>query len=151
MRLSSPAFAHRNVIPSKYTCDGKNVSPALMIESVPVKTESFVLIVEDPDVPVTIRKDGMWDHWVLWNIPATTTTIPEGSLLGVQGKNTGGVLGYGGPCPPDREHRYYFKLYALDSTLNLPEGSTKAQVQYAMTGHVLEEAVLMGRYKRVST
>ena len=149
MQLISTAFPHEGNIPAKYTCDGDNVNPPLHISDVPVDAKSLVLFVEDPDVPKHLRVDGMWDHWVLFNLPPTTTTLAEGSEpLAIQGMTTYGKPGYGGPCPPDREHRYFFKLYALDITLDLSEGSTKQQVQQAMEGHVLTETTLMGRYKR---
>ena len=149
MQLTSPIFMHEGNILSKYTCDGENISPELHIKEVPDKTKFLVLLMDDPDVPKSIRPDGMWDHWVVWNIPLDTTILQEGATPpGVQGKNTGGKLGYAGPCPPDREHRYYFKLYALDTTLNLPEGSTKKEVEQAMEGHILAQATLMGKYNR---
>ena len=109
MKLTSPAFQHNGVIPSKHTCDGKNIRPELVIADVPKEAASLVIIMEDPDVPEFVRKDRMWDHWVQFNIPPTTNRIPEeGKVPGVAGKNTNGKLGYQGPCPPDREHRYIF-------------------------------------------
>jgi Raf kinase inhibitor-like YbhB/YbcL family protein len=104
---------------------------------------------DDPDVPKEIREDGMWDHWVLFNLPANLREINEGEEpLGTRGKGTSGNLDYFGPCPPDREHRYFFKLYALDKELDLPEKATKQQVEHAMEGHVLVKAELIGRYER---
>jgi hypothetical protein len=150
MNLSSPAFQHGGKIPSKHTCDGPNISPPLKIEGVPEGTKSLVLIMDDPDVPKSIRPDGMWDHWVVFNIPPDLKEIPEGKEPpGVPGVGTGGNTTYFGPCPPDREHRYFFKLYALDKTLDLPPKATKAQVEKAMEGHILAKAELMGRYERV--
>ena len=150
MQLTSPAFEHEGTIPSKYTCDGENISPELRITAIPEGTETLVLLMDDPDVPKTIREDGMWDHWVVFNMPKETTTLAEGATPpGKQGLNTKRERDYGGPCPPDKEHRYYFKLYALDTTLDLPEESTKTQVQQAMQGHIIEETTLMGRYNRV--
>ena len=105
---------------------------------------------DDPDVPKHLRPDGMWDHWVVFNIPPNRTSLDEGEEpSGVRGIGTGQNLDYYGPCPPDREHRYYFRLYALDTELDLPEGATKKEVESAMEGHILEQAVLMGRYERV--
>jgi|TARA_Y100000310_G_scaffold68970_1_gene64285 Raf kinase inhibitor-like YbhB/YbcL family protein len=149
MQLTSPAFEHKGKIPSKYTCDGENISPELNIKEIPEGTETLVLLMDDPDVPKTIREDGMWDHWVIFNIPKDTTVLTEGMKpLGIEGKNTRGDNKYGGPCPPDKEHRYFFKLYALNITLNLTEESTKTQIEQAMQGHILEETTLMGTYNR---
>ena len=151
MKISSPSFAHEGKIPSKYTCDGENANPPLEFSDVPQNAKSLALIMEDPDVPKHLRADGMWDHWVIFNIPPETKGIAENSQpKGTAGITTSSKLKYGGPCPPDREHRYYFKLFALDNMLNLPEGATKEQVLAAMKGHILAEAVLMGRYQRVS-
>ena len=148
MRLTSPAFKHNGSIPSKYTCDGKNISPELNFNEIPDETKTLALIMEDPDVPKTIRVDGMWDHWIIWNIPSKINAIKEGGDLGVKGGGTRNKLGYTGPCPPDREHRYFFKLFALDSDLNLKEGFTKKDLLEAMKGHVIEQAELIGRYNR---
>lgn len=149
MKISSPTFTNEGKIPSPYTCDGDNVNPPLEFADVPNGTASLALIMEDPDVPKSIRPDGMWDHWVVWNIPPSTAGIDEGTLPpGVVGLSTRGVNEYGGPCPPDREHRYFFYLYALDTMLDLPEASTKADLLGAMEGHIIERAELMGRYER---
>jgi hypothetical protein len=149
MRLTSSAFDQEGSIPSKYTCDGENVNPPLAFEDVPEGARSLALIVEDPDVPRNLREDGMWDHWIVFNMAPETRKVEEArEPSGRHGKGTGGDTGYQGPCPPDREHRYFFKLYALDTELDLPEGTDKATVEKAMKGHVLEEAVLMGRYER---
>ncbi|MDP2650809.1 MAG: YbhB/YbcL family Raf kinase inhibitor-like protein [bacterium] len=152
MRLESSAFEHEGVIPAKYTCDGGNINPPLKISEVPEGAKSLVLIMDDPDVPKNLRPDGMWDHWLVWNIPPATTEIPEGQEpAGVVGKNTGGSFGYRGPCPPDREHRYFFKLYALDTMFDLsPETTTKSDLEAAMQKHILSQAELMGRYNRQS-
>lgn len=153
MKLTSPAFPHNGKIPGKYTCDGANVNPPLTIEGVPPAAQSLVLIMDDPDLPQFVKEKydlQVWDHWLVWNIPPTTKEILENqNPPGLLGKNTGGKNAYGGPCPPDREHRYFFKLSALDTMLNLPEGSTKAQVGKAMMGQVLAQAELVGRYERV--
>lgn len=147
MRISSPAFPHEGMIPAKYSREGENVSPPLEFGDVPERAKSLVLIVEDPDVPAEVRQDGMWDHWVVFNIDPTTRSVAEASNPpGTIGVNTNGENAYGGPNPPDGEHRYFFKLYALDSELSLPTGAAKAQVQMAMQEHVLASAELMGRY-----
>lgn len=150
MKLHSPVFSEGNSIPTKYTCEGKNVSPPLEFQEVPHNTKSLALIIDDPDVPHTLRPDGMYDHWVLFNMPPHMRLLDEGaSPAGVEGKNTGGKNGYTGPCPPDREHRYFFKLYALDTLLDLKTGATKKEVERAMTGHILAQTSLMGRYKKI--
>lgn len=149
MKLSSPAFEHEKNIPSKYTCDGENISPPLGITEVPQNALSLTLIMEDPDVPTNLKEDGMWDHWVVFNMPPDVGEIAEGNEPpGAGGIGTNGEEGYFGPCPPDREHRYFLKLFALDTALDLPGKSTKAEVEKAMTNHILDQAVLMGRYER---
>ncbi len=149
MKLTSKAFEHEGMIPSVYTCDGKNISPPLTVSDVPPEAKSLVLLMDDPDVPKKLRKDGMWDHWVVFDMPVDIGEIPEGmEPPGVPGKGTGGNTGYYGPCPPDREHRYFFRLYALDDELDLPEGSDKKTVENALADHVIEKCVLMGRYER---
>lgn len=147
LTLSSSAFEEGGLIPSKYTCDGENVNPELSISGVPEGTVSLALIMDDPDA---VKPAGhVWDHWVKFNIPPTVTKIDENSdPEGVSGITSREVLTYGGPCPPDGEHRYFFKLYALDTKLSLREGATKAEVERAMEGHILEETQLMGRYDR---
>lgn len=151
LTLSSPAFQPNTSIPSHYTCDGDNVSPPLEWAGIPPGTQTLVLICEDPDVPETIRKDRMYNHWVLFNIPTSVVGLPENAQDfsgALRGKNTSGKLGYTGPCPPDRQHRYFFKLYALDTALKLPEGATKAEVIDAMQGHILAQTELLGLYER---
>jgi len=149
MKLTSPQFEHNARIPSKYTCEGENINPPLTISDVPESAKSLALIVDDPDVPKQFRSDGMWDHWVRFNIPPTVTTIVEGEEpAGTPGKGSAGNLNYHGPCPPDREHRYFFKLYALDTELALPEGASKKDVEAAMQSHILGEAVLIGLYEK---
>lgn len=144
MNISSPAFAGGGSIPAKYTCDGANSSPPLAFAGVPGAAKSLALIVDDPDAP-----GGTFDHWIVWNIPANTTSVAEGqSPQGVAGRNGFGKSGYGGPCPPSGEHRYQFKLYALDSALNLPPSASKGDVENAMNGHTLAKAQMMGRYRR---
>jgi len=147
MRLTSPAFDDGGVIPQKYGRNFKNVNPSLVIGEVPDRTISFVLTMEDPDIPAAAGVP-VWDHWILFNIPAETREIPEAwQPTGVRGKGTRGELEYGGPRPPDREHRYFFRIYALDGSLYLPEGSSKKQVMDAAKGHILETTELMGRFR----
>ncbi len=152
MELLSSAFKNKENIPSKYTCDGKNISPPLEFKNIPPKTKSLVLIMEDPDIPDFVKekfKIEMWDHWIVWDIPIYIKIIEEGeNPSGIVGKNTRGKNEYGSPCPPDREHRYFFKLFALDCVLNLPNTTTKKDLQRAMQGHILDEAQLVGMYKR---
>jgi len=149
MHLSSPAFKEGGIIPSVYTCEGKNINPALEISDVPHDAKSLVLIMDDPDVPAHVRPERMYDHWIVFNIMPSTRKIKENSVpQGIQGKNTGGKNQYTGPCPPDREHRYFFKLYALGKMLDLHVGASKHEVEIAMQGHILAECQLMGRYEK---
>lgn len=149
IKLTSPAFEHESVIPTKYTCDGEEINPKLNIEGTPQEAQSLTLIMDDPDVPLNIREDGMFDHWVRFNIPADTTKIEgDEEPEGLSGVNTAGKLGYFPPCPPDTEHRYIFKLYALDTELELEEGATKEEVEKAMEGHILDKTELIGTYER---
>ncbi|MBS3815833.1 MAG: YbhB/YbcL family Raf kinase inhibitor-like protein [Hadesarchaea archaeon] len=153
MQLLSKVFENGKSIPSKYTCDGEDVSPPLEINEVGSKAESLALVCDDPDAP-----GQTFDHWVIWNISADIESIPEGvpteekvnSLEGaIQGKNDFNEIGYRGPCPPaGPEHRYRFKLYALDTELDLSPGATKADLEEAIDGHVIEEAGLTGKYGR---
>jgi Raf kinase inhibitor-like YbhB/YbcL family protein len=136
MHMTSPAFTEGKIIPSLYTCEGKNWNPPLQFSDV-------------PESPKNLRPDGMYDHWIFFNIDPHTRSIPENApSFGVFGKNTGGKNQYTGPCPPDREHRYFFKLYALDKMLDLSEGASKTQVEEAMQGHILAQCSLMGRYEK---
>jgi len=152
MRVESPAFRSEDTIPVKYTCDGDDVSPPLRWLEVPAGVKSFVLIMEDPDAP-----GGTFTHWVLYNIPPNLSQLPENVPkrpevpgVGLQGVNDFGRVGYGGPCPPrtHQPHRYYFRLYALDATLNLRPSAGLSEVRRAMEGHILAEAYVMGRYGR---
>ena len=145
LKISSSVFENNGSIPKKYTCDGTDVSPPLKIENVPSEAKSLALIVDDPDAPM-----GTWVHWVLWNIPPETKEVKEGSVPegSQQGMNDFRKQNYGGPCPPSGTHRYLFKLYALDSLLNLNPRSTKADVEKAMKGHILSQAQVVGLYKR---
>lgn len=143
--LSSPAFEDQGYIPVEYTCDGKDINPPLEIKGVSREAKSLVLIVDDPDAPM-----GTWVHWVVFNINPLIDFIEPGKPPGgIVGLNSWGEAKYGGPCPPSGEHRYFFKLYALDKKLELGHGVTKKEVVRAMEGHVLQSAELIGRYKRV--
>jgi len=150
MKITSPSFQHNQNIPSKYTCDGDNINPSLEFIDVPEQAKSLVLIMEDPDVPKHLREDGMWNHWLVWNILPTTKSIAEDLVPpGVIGLNTSGQKNYSGPCPPDRQHRYFFKLYALDILLDIPAGSTKDILLTVMQGHIIDQVELIGLYKRI--
>ena len=149
MELVSDAFANNGAIPTKYACDGEKINPPLLFMDVPAGTKSLALLMEDPDVPRNLRPDGMFDHWLVWNMPATTKGIPEDSIPdGVVGQNTRGTLDYIPPCPPDREHRYFFRLYALDRMLQISKTSGKRDLITAMQGHIIASAELIGRYNR---
>jgi Raf kinase inhibitor-like YbhB/YbcL family protein len=142
MKIQSPQFKDSELIPPKFTCDGQDINPELIIENIPEETKSLALIVDDPDAPM-----GTWVHWVVFDIlPAAR--VPENSIPGKQGVNSAGGRSYHGPCPPSGVHRYFFKAYALDAKLNLREGINKAQLEEAMQGHILVQAQLMGRYKK---
>ena len=151
IQLSSPAFAEGQNIPAEHTGDGKDSSPSLKWDEVPAQTKSQALVCDDPDAP-----RGTWVHWVLFNLPADVRELPQGVPVqptlpsgARQGKNDFGKIGYGGPAPPPgKPHRYFFRVYALDSVLDLPAGATKAQLVAAMKGHILGEGQLMGRYGR---
>lgn len=149
MEITSSAFTNGGSMGPQYTCNGKNISPPLQWSGFPAKTKSFVLIVEDPDAP-----QGVVDHWIVFNIPAAVSSLgenikdyPKGAL---GGKNFKGDIGYMGPCPPDKEHRYFFTIYALDSELKLKAGARKVEVLEAMQKHILEAAALIGRYDQPS-
>jgi Raf kinase inhibitor-like YbhB/YbcL family protein len=151
MQLTSTAFAEGNSIPVRYTCDGENVSPPFKWNGAPASAKSFTLIVDDPDAPA-----GIWVHWLVYDLPPTSTELPEGApksqyLPGGarQGLNDFKHLGYGGPCPPPgKAHRYFFKLFALDRVIELKPGATKKELEAAMEGHKLAEGQLIGIYKR---
>lgn len=150
MKITSIAFDHHGSIPSKYTCDGDDINPPLTFEDVPPNTASLALIMDDPDVPEFVRPDRNWDHWIAWNLAPDIGGIEEAQRPhGVVGRNSWGVSAYGGPAPPDREHRYFFKLYALDTRLDLSPNAGKKDLERAMEGHVIETAELVGRYERV--
>jgi Raf kinase inhibitor-like YbhB/YbcL family protein len=151
MRITSPAFADGTPVPGEHTCDGTGSSPGLAWSEIPVSTRSFALVCDDPDAP-----RGTWVHWVLFNLPADAVELapavppapqlPSGARQGI---NDSGDIGYGGPCPPrGQSHRYFFRLYALDCTLNLASGVKRPDLDHAMAGHVLAEATLMGTFQR---
>ncbi len=152
MKIYSTAFENAGLIPSKFTCDGENINPELVFENVPEKAKSLVLIMDDPDVPKQIREDGHFTHWLLYNLPANTKKIEENSVSGTQGKNDAGQNAYIGPCPPVQfeptEHRYFFKLYALDKYLDLPKGLNQRELEDAIEGHIIEKAEFYGVYDR---
>jgi Raf kinase inhibitor-like YbhB/YbcL family protein len=150
-KLSSSSFSSGGDIPTKFTCSGEDVSPQLSWTNAPPGTQAFALIADDPDAPV-----GTWTHWVLYNLPASTSSLAEGVSKverlpddTLQGRNDFRKIGYGGPCPPPgKPHRYFFKLYALDRKLSLKPGASKKELEQAIQGHVLGQAELMGKFKR---
>lgn len=152
MRITSQAFEDGAEIPMRFTCDGADISPPLTLDGVPENARTLVLIVDDPDAPV-----GTFVHWLLWNLPTGVGELPENVPTdrtlesfgnARQGTTDFKRIGYGGPCPPDRRHTYRFMLYALDTELDLEPGATRTQLENAMQGHVLEEALLRGTYDR---
>ena len=144
MKITSTAFENTQLIPPQYTCDGKNINPPLEFSEIPDGTRSFVLIVDDPDAP-----SGTWVHWVLYNLPVDSNKIQEDSKpAGIQGKNSFGNFSYGGPCPPSGTHRYFFKLYALDTILSTMDHPDKTMIETAMKNHILAQAELIGLYRR---
>lgn len=150
MDVTSTAFKEGGDIPRQYTCDGDDISPPLAWTGTPSDTKSLVVIADDPDAP-----SGTWVHWVVYHLPPTVQSLaektPPDQILANgarQGTNDFGKIGYGGPCPPSGTHRYFFKVYALNTTLDLPPGRKKADVEKAMQGHVLTDGQLMGRYSR---
>ena len=150
IKVNSTAFQEGGIIPKQYTCDGQNISPPLAWDSVPANAQALALIADDPDAP-----GKTWVHWVVFDMPATTKSLPENvppqetiAGGGKQGTTDFRKVGYGGPCPPSGTHRYYFKVYALDKELGLDNKATKDQVLKAMEGHILAQGQLMGRYKR---
>jgi Raf kinase inhibitor-like YbhB/YbcL family protein len=152
MKIESPAFADGTSIPRKYTCEGEDISPELRWSNPPDGTRSFALIVDDPDAPDPKRPKRTWVHWVLYEIPADAMSLPEGAEplpLGTrEGLNDWDRTGYGGPCPPIGEHRYFFKLYALDVSLGDLDEPNKAELEEAMTGHILARVDLVGTYEK---
>ena len=151
LKVTSTAFSDGEMIPSKYTADGQDISPPLAWEGLPESTQSVAIINDDPDAPM-----GTWVHWLVWNIPPTVSNLaenappdkqwPDGTR---QGTTDFGRIGYGGPAPPSGTHRYFFKVYALDTMLDLPDGATKPELEKAMKGHILAEGQLVGKYSRM--
>jgi Raf kinase inhibitor-like YbhB/YbcL family protein len=139
--ISSPAFENEGDIPSKYTCDGEEINPPLNVDNIPEGTQTLAIIAEDPDAP-----KGTFDHWLVWNIPPESI-IEENRIPGISGKNGAGKTGYHGPCPPSGSHRYYFYVFALDSSLDLPGGADKKTLKGAIEPHLLAKGTLMGREK----
>ena len=161
MNITSSAFEHQGKIPVKYTCVGEGASPPLRFEEVPAEAKSLVLIVDDPDAPAHSAGSASnaagagsstWTHWVVFNIPSVVTEVNENSAPegGIEGDTSWGKPGYGGPCPPDGEHRYYFKLFALDSMLMFEhmEKTDKQTVEEKMQGHIIDRAELMGLFAK---
>ena len=143
LSIKSPAFEHGKLIPKKYSCDGQDINPPLTIEGIPKEAKTFVLAVDDPDAP-----SGTFDHWIVWNIPASASKIGENTVPGTEGMNSAREQGYMGPCPPSGTHRYFFKVYALDTELSLGASSRKKDAEKAMQGHVLAKGELVGLYRR---
>jgi len=142
LELRSTVFSHNGHIPPKYSCEGENINPPLETSNIPDGTKTLALIVEDPDAP-----RGVFDHWLVWNI-LPNEAIAERSNPGISGTNSFGKTGYGGPCPPSGTHRYFFKVYALDTELDLPAGSDKKTLLSAMNDHILAQGELMGHYQK---
>jgi Raf kinase inhibitor-like YbhB/YbcL family protein len=147
IKVTSPAFEQDSMIPIRYTCEGEDAAPVIIWKDLPEKTKTLALICDDPDAP-----HGTWVHWVVYDIPASDTSFsaktPDEKKPFVFGKNSWGKTTYGGPCPPSGTHRYFFKLYALDTNLGLKAGATKEALLKAMEGHVLAQGELMGKYKK---
>ena len=154
IQITSPAFQPGGSIPSKYTCEGQDNSPPLAWSGAPANTKSFALIVDDPDAPDPAKPQRVYVHWVVYNLPVTTTSLPQNASKkgvpkgGVQGKNDWGKAEYGGPCPPIGRHRYFFKLYALDTELAGLSSPTKADIERAMKGHMVDSGELIGTYQK---
>jgi hypothetical protein len=154
IQISSPSFEHEGEIPTRFTCEGEDVSPAIQWSGVPAEARSLALIVDDPDAPDPAAPRRTWVHWVLYDIPASASGLPEragggevpsGSRIGL---NDWKRPGWGGPCPPIGRHRYFFKLYALDTQLGALPGASKDELEKAMEGHILAQGVLMGTYQK---
>ena len=147
-KISSPAFENNGQIPSTYACDGVNINPPLKIENIPKEAKSLALVFDDTDAP-----RGSYVHWILWNIDPGVKELKENSVPegAIQGTNDFKKQNYGGPCPPRRAHKYVFKIYALDTRLDLSPHSTKTELEKAMKGHILSEGQLTGTYKRKSS
>ena len=154
LKVTSSAFEQGGSIPSQYTCEGKDTSPPLAWSGLPDNAKSVAMIVDDPDAPDPAKPQRVYVHWVVYNIPTQTTSLPENASKAgmpsgaVQGKNDWGNAAYGGPCPPIGRHRYFFKLYALDTILTGLSGATKADVEKAMKGHIVDSGELIGTYQK---
>lgn len=152
MKLTSPSFEHNTEIPQVYTCQGKDISPPLSWSDVPASAKSLVLIVDDPDAPDPAAPKRVWVHWLLYNIPASANGLDEGAKTlpagTKEGANDWGRTGYGGPCPPIGRHRYFFKLYALDTMLPDLSKPTKGALEKAMQGHIVAQTEIIGTYKK---
>jgi len=146
--LTTPAFKQGEKIPSKYTCDGAGMNPAFVFGNVPANAKQLVFTMNDPDVPKTLMPSGNFDHWFVWDIAPTSKGIAEGAGSSM-GMNGTGKAGYIGPCPPDREHRYFFRLFALDAPLTGKTFKDRAALEAAMKGHILAQSELMGRYEKI--
>ncbi len=140
--VKSPVFEHNKTIPKKYSCDGQEVNPPITIEATPTATKTLALVIDDPDAP-----RGTFDHWIVWNIPVTSK-IEENSIPGTQGMNSAGQQAYVGMCPPSGTHRYFFKIYALDTKLDLINSANKKDLEKTMLGHILAKGELVGLYRR---
>jgi Raf kinase inhibitor-like YbhB/YbcL family protein len=157
IKITSTAFPPGGSIPSKYTCEDRDLSPPLAWSGAPPGTKTFALIVDDPDAPDPAKPQRVYVHWVLYNIPAATIALPENASKkglpkgAVQGKNDWAKAEYGGPCPPIGRHRYFFKLYALDTELTGLSSPTKGDLERAMNGHVLDSGELIGAYQKAAT
>jgi Raf kinase inhibitor-like YbhB/YbcL family protein len=143
LTVKSPAFEPNQLIPKKYSCDGEDINPPLNFGGIPKEAKTLVLVMDDPDAP-----SGTFDHWIVWNIPAKTTKIGENTVPGKEGLNSGRQQGYTGPCPPFGTHRYFFKVYALDTELSLSANSKRKDVEKAMQSHILSKGELIGLYRR---
>ena len=141
--IKSPAFENNKQIPKKYSCDGDDINPPLIIEGTPKEAKTLVLIMDDPDAP-----SGTFDHWIVWNIQTSTTKIGEDTVPGTEGMNSARQRAYMGPCPPSGTHRYFFKVYALDIELSIAATSRKKDIEKAMEGHILGKSELIGLYHR---
>ena len=154
LKVTSAAFQPNGSIPSKYTCEGQDTSPPLAWSGAPANTKSFALIVDDPDAPDPAKPQRVYVHWVVYNLPATTTSLAENASKkrvlkgGIHGKNDWGKAEYGGPCPPIGRHRYFFKLYALDTELTGLSSPAKGDLERAMKGHVVDSGELIGTYQK---
>ena len=146
MKLTSSAFDNNSIIPKKYGYKHGNISPPLKIEDIPDGTKSLVLIIDDPDVMAAVGK--VWSHWIIWNISPNISEIPENSVPEncFQGKTDFGEIGYGGPAPPDKEHTYLFKLYALDKTLSIEKNLSRTEIENEVKNHIITETLLTGKF-----